>query len=193
MDMSTQRSCPSSTASLTASTIASCTTVATFDSAAPATAAGSVVGSACARLPMVATTAVLDTKPPNNPEMGKSGARADQPLRDVAGCVHQHDQHRELPDQARIDHFPGIDGLVRQQGQHQDRGGREQHRVAQLLVGELQRARTRAAMLRDTSSTTTSTPAAAASMGCEAASTPMMKVASSAISVVRPGSTPWDL
>ena len=70
IDISTQRSCPSSTASLTASTIASCTTVATFDSAAPATAAGSVAGSVCARLPMVATTAVLETKPPNKPEMG---------------------------------------------------------------------------------------------------------------------------
>ncbi len=38
-----------------------------------------------------------------------------------------------------------------------------------------------------------STPAAAASTGCEAASTPVTKVASSAISVVRPGSASCDL
>ena len=90
--------------------MASCTTVAIDDAAAPATALRCSSGVLCTRSHR-ADRAVLETKPENNPREREADLRAQRTHRDVAEAVDRHDEHGERPQLAQVDHAPRIDRL----------------------------------------------------------------------------------
>ena len=85
---------------------------------------------------MLATVAVLDTKPPDEAAQQQAITRADAPERNVAQRLHGHDDDHQPPDGERVERVLGTEALVRHQRQHDERRSREQEAVVHLLLRE---------------------------------------------------------